>query len=182
MQPAKAVAGRPKIPGFLCRMELTEGTATYRYSRSGIAGEQSSREFTPAGTSTRTKTTAVQFTGIRPTVPFNPRRHLQRFLRPAPSFTPPHFQGVSSRDVRCLESRLVCCLIQITIQSCRTRQLTCQCLRVSRSRAAWRPVNQYKLISPQFWTPIDSLLVIIGATPEGKVRDPQPIWCRSDSF
>ena len=103
--------------------------ATYRYSRSGIAGEQSSREFTPAGTSTRTKTTAVQFTGIRPTVPFNPRRRLQRFLRPAPSFTPPHFQGVSSRDVRCLESRLVCCLIQITTQSCRTRQLTCQCRR-----------------------------------------------------
>ena len=81
------------------------------------------------GTSTRTKTTAVQFTGIRPTVPFNPRRRLQRFLRPAPSFTSPHFQGVSSRDVRCLESRLVCCLIQITIQLCRTRQLTCQCRR-----------------------------------------------------
>ena len=79
------------------------------------------------GTSTRTKTTAVQFTGIRPTVPFNPRRRLQRFLRPAPSFTPPHFQGVSSQDVRCLESRLVCRLIQITIQPCRTRQLTCQC-------------------------------------------------------
>ena len=26
MQPAKAVAGTPKIPGFLRRMELTEGT------------------------------------------------------------------------------------------------------------------------------------------------------------
>ena len=61
----------------------------------------------------------------------NPRRRLQRFLGPAPSFTPPHFQGVSSRDVRCLESRLVCCLIQITIQLCRTRQLTCQCQPVT---------------------------------------------------
>ena len=27
MQPAKAVAGTPKIPGFLRRMELIEGTA-----------------------------------------------------------------------------------------------------------------------------------------------------------
>ena len=99
--------------------------AAYRCSRSGITSEQSSREFTPAGSSTRTKTTAVQVAGIGPTVPVDPRCHLQRLLRPTPSSIPTYIQGVSSRDVRCLASRLACCLI--TIQFWRPRQLTCQC-------------------------------------------------------
>ena len=60
-------------------------------------------------------------------VPFNPRRRLQRLLRPTPSSIPSHLQGVSSRDVRCLEPRLACRLIRITIQSWQLQQLTCQC-------------------------------------------------------
>ena len=32
MQPAKAVAGTPKIPGFLHRMELIEGTGVQDYA------------------------------------------------------------------------------------------------------------------------------------------------------
>ncbi len=108
--------------------------ATYRYSRSGIAGEQSSRELTPTGATTRTKTTAVQVAGIGPTVPVDPRRRLQRCLRPTPSSIPPHFQGVSSRDVRGLESRLACSLIRIAIQSWATAVVNVSMPRQARLR------------------------------------------------
>ena len=109
--------------------------ATYRCSRPGITSEQSSREFTPAGSAARTKTAAVQVAGIGPTFSVDPRCRLQRLLRPTPSSIPTCIQGVSSRDVRSLESRLACRLIRIMFEFWRLPRLTCQCRYESCSRS-----------------------------------------------
>jgi hypothetical protein len=56
-----------------------------------------------------------------------------------PSSIPPHLQSVSCRDARCLESKLACRLIRITIEFRRPRQLTCQCRQCTLRRSrAWR--------------------------------------------
>ena len=94
---------------------------------SGIAREQSGGEFPSAGPAARTKTTAVQITGIRPTVPVDPRCRLQRLLRPTPSSITTYFQGFSSRNIRCLAAKLARRLSRIMIDFCRPRQLICQC-------------------------------------------------------
>ncbi len=57
-----------------------------------------------------------QVAGFSATVPVNPRGCLKRLLRSTPPPIPPHLQGVPSRDVRCLEPRLACRLIRITIE------------------------------------------------------------------
>jgi hypothetical protein len=106
-----------------------------RGTRSRIARQQSGGELSPAGSAARAKTAAVQITGISPTVPVDPRCRLQCLLRSTPSSIPPHLQSVSSRDARCLESKLACRLIWITIEFWRPCQLTCQCPPAQRGRA-----------------------------------------------
>ena len=72
------------------------------------AGEQPRGELTPAGATARTKTTTDQVTRISPTVPVDPRRHLQHLLRPTPSSETSLLQTISSRRLRCVETELAC--------------------------------------------------------------------------